>query len=123
MGLTLSRSTPVLLAATDGLDARVEHPQEHPLHGQLHAVVVPSLPGLVPLSIRILECTHLYLVLPRNRSLTDLAAEAADVLTALAGRRLVPSTEHLLMDLEAYFLASRRLTTPLPLTHASRCPR
>ena len=63
-------------------DARVEHLQEHPLHGQLHAVVVPSLPGLVPLSIRILEGTHLFLVLPRHRSLTDLSAEAADVLPA-----------------------------------------
>ena len=71
----------------------------------------------------ILEGTHLFLVLPRHRSLTNLSAEAADVLPALAGRRLAPSTERLLMDLEAYFLASRRLTTPLPLTHASRCPR
>ena len=70
-------------------DARVEHLQEHPLHGQLHAVVVPSLPGLAPLSVMILEGTDFFLVLHRRRSLTDLAAEAADVLPALAGRRLV----------------------------------
>ena len=73
MGLTLSRSTPVLLAATDGLDARVEHPQEHSLHGQLHAVVVPiTLPGLVPRDVGMLEGTHLFLVLPRHRIMSGL---------------------------------------------------
>ena len=72
MGLTLSRSTPVFLAATEGLDARVEHPQEHPLHGQLHAVVVPTLPGLVPRDVGMLEGTHLFLVLPRHRIMSGL---------------------------------------------------
>ena len=72
MGVSLSRSTPVLLAATDGLDARVEHPQEHPLHGQLHAVVVPTLPGLAPRDVGMLEGTHLSLVLPRHRIMSGL---------------------------------------------------
>ena len=67
-----SRSTPVLRAATDDLDARFEHPQEHPLHGQLHAVVVPSLPGLVPRGVGMLEITDLFLVLPRHRSMSGL---------------------------------------------------
>ena len=53
----------------------------------------------------------------------DLVAEAADVLPDLADSSLAPSKERPVMDVEAYFLASRRLTTPPPPTPASRRPR
>ena len=41
----------------------------------------------------------------------------------LADSSLAPSKERPVMDVEAYFLASRRLTTPPPPTPASRRPR
>ena len=51
-----------------------------------------------------------------------MVAEAAAVLPDLADSRLAPSKERPVMDVEAYFLASRRLTTPPPPTPASRRP-
>ena len=45
------------------------------------------------------------------------------MLPDLADSRLAPSKERPVMGVEAYFLASRRLTTPPPPTPASRRPR